>query len=249
MSTKDMDRGAERTMNRKSSTGKKIAAIFKKQAKETLKNKEILLQFVMFPAIAVIMESFVKVEGMPENYFVKLFAMMYIGMAPLTVMSAVIAEEKEKNTLKMLMFSDVRPWEYLIGTGSCVWMVCMAGATVFGMVGKYQGAELVQFLSVMAVGILTAMLFGAGIGTYSRTQMMATSVTVPVMLVFSFLPMLSMFNENIRKVADLVYSQQIGNLMNALGQTPDMETIVVLLVNMVCAGTLFGWAYRRCGLA
>ena len=70
-------------------------------------------------------------------------------------------------------------------------MVCMAGATVIGMVGKYQGAELVQFLSVMAVGILTAMLFGAGIGTYSRTQMMATSVTVPVMLVFSFLPMLS----------------------------------------------------------
>lgn len=236
---------------RAGSTGwQRTVAIFRKQAKETLKNKEILIQFVMFPMIALIMEKFVQVEGMPEHYFVKLFAVMYIGMAPLTVMAAIIAEEKEKHTLKMLLFSDVRPWEYLVGTGGCVWLVCMLGALVFGLTGEYQGRELVEFLVVMAVGIVTAMLFGAGIGTFSKNQMMATSLTVPIMLIFSFLPMLAMFNAGIEQVAELVYSQQIGNLLYGIGQEVlNGKSLMVLAVNMIGAGVLFGGAYKKCGLA
>lgn len=44
-------------------------------------------------------------------------------------------------------------------------------------------------------------------------QMMATSVTVPVMMVFSFLPMLSIFNDAIAKVAKITYSEQIYLLL------------------------------------
>ena len=73
-----------------------VAAIFKKQIKDTLKNKTILIQFILFPMLTLLMSRTVRVEGMPENFFVNLFAAMYIGMAPLTSMAAVIAEEKEK---------------------------------------------------------------------------------------------------------------------------------------------------------
>ena len=57
--------------------------IFRKQVRDTLKNKEILIQFVLLPVLAVIMENAVKIEGMPENYFIKLFSVMFAGMAPL----------------------------------------------------------------------------------------------------------------------------------------------------------------------
>ena len=70
--------------------------IFRKQVRDTLKNKEILIQFVLLPVLAVIMENAVKVEGMPENYFIKLFSVMFAGMAPLVSMAAILAEEKEK---------------------------------------------------------------------------------------------------------------------------------------------------------
>ena len=73
-----------------------ILAILKKQMKDTFKNKEILIQFILFPVIAIIMENAINIEGMPERFFVTLFATMYIGMAPLTSMAAIIAEEKEK---------------------------------------------------------------------------------------------------------------------------------------------------------
>ena len=73
--------------------------IIKKQLKDTLKNKTILIQFILLPLLTIIMENAIHVEGMPELYFTKLFSVMYIGMAPLTAVAAIIAEEKEKNTL------------------------------------------------------------------------------------------------------------------------------------------------------
>ena len=60
---------------------KNISVIFLKQLKDTLKNKAILIQFVMFPLMAVIMENSVKFEDMPEKFFVKLFLGDYGGNA------------------------------------------------------------------------------------------------------------------------------------------------------------------------
>ena len=72
--------------------------VFKKQLIDTLKNKTVLIQFILFPAMTLIMENTVKMEGMPELFFTKLFSVMYMGMAPVTSMAAVISEEKEKGT-------------------------------------------------------------------------------------------------------------------------------------------------------
>ena len=70
-------------------------AIFRKQLKDTLKNKTVLIQFAMFPVLTLIMNGSIKKEGMPENFFVNLFATMYVGMAPLTSIASIMAEEKE----------------------------------------------------------------------------------------------------------------------------------------------------------
>lgn len=230
---------------------KNIKAVFWKQMKDTLKNKTILIQFVMFPLMAVVMENFITVEGMPEHFFVKMYASMYIGMAPICSMSAILAEEKETYTLKVLLMSDVKPTEYLFGTGSYVWLACMLGACVFGIVGEYEGGAFLSFLLIMAVGILASILIGAAVGTWSRNQMTATSLSVPVMLVFAFLPMLSMFNETIKSAAKFAYSEQINILINELGAEAavSMESAVVILVNILIAFGFFLFAYRRCGLS
>ncbi len=222
------------------------AAIFDKQRKEVVKNKEILIQFVMFPVLAFIMEHAVKVPGLPEHYFVRLFASMYIGMAPLTVMAAVISEEKEKNTLRVLMFSGVRPAEYLLGTGGCVWMICMAGAFALCLTGQYRGMAMAGFMAAMGMGILTAMMIGAVIGMISRNQMMATSIGVPVMLLFAFLPMLAQFNEKVKLVAAFTYSGQVGNLLAQTGSGMEVwKSMAVISANMAAAVFLFGMAYRK----
>lgn len=226
-----------------------IRMIFWKQLKDTVKNKTILIQFIMFPLMTLIMENAVKIEGMQEHFFVTLFSSMYIGMAPLTSTAAIIAEEKGQNTLRMLRLSNVRPFEYLSGVGLYVWSMCMLGSVVIGLNGKYEMAELVSFLAVMGVGILISILMGAVIGTWSKNQMMATGITMPVMMVFSFLPMLSMFNETIDKVARCTYTKQIYTLLNQVGNIHvEMEQWIVIVVNMLITAGLFVYAYKKVGL-
>lgn len=226
-----------------------IGAILKKQIKDTLKNKTVLIQFIMFPALTLLMNTAIKMEEMPENFFVNLFATMYIGMAPLTSMAAIIAEEKEKNTLRVLMMSNVKPYEYLLGIGIYVWVVCMVGAGVICIAGNYDLRTSSIFMGIMAVGILTSLLMGATIGTWSKNQMMATSVTVPAMMVFAFVPMVSLFNTTIEKIAKFIYSEQISRMLNQVNSLQiEMSTVCIMAVNMMLFVALFTAAYKKGGL-
>lgn len=226
-----------------------IIAIFKKQLKDTFKNKTVFIQFIMFPALTLIMNHVVAIEGMPKNFFVNLFATMYIGMAPLTSIAAIISEEKEKNTLRVLLMSNVKPYEYLLGIGSYLWFACMIGAAVICIAGSYKPQEIFAFMVIMAIGILISLLMGAAIGTWSQTQMMATSITVPVMMVFSFMPMLSMFNTTIAKAAKLIYSEQISIMLSQISALqPKIGNICIIMANMLLFAALFIMAYKRCGL-
>lgn len=229
---------------------KNTGIIYRKQLKDTGKNIALWIQFVMFPIMAAVMENSIQVEGMPEHFFVGMFTVMHVGMAPLTVSAAILSEEKEKNTLRMLLFANVRPLEYLCGTGGFVFTACMAGGVIFGFLGGYTGEKLLAFCLIMAAGILASMLLGAAIGVWSRNQVAATAVVTPVMMVFAFLPMLAMFNRNIEKVADIAYSQHIQLLLNGLNAGTPIEGkhVIVIAVNVVIAAVLFGIAYRRKGL-
>ena len=225
-------------------------AIFKKQLKDTMQNKTVLIQFIMFPLLTLIMSQTITLEGMPENFFVNLFATMYIGMAPLTSIAAVIAEEKEKNTLRVLMMSNVKPYEYLLGVGSYIWFACMLGAAVICAAGGFAMREGLAFMGIMAVGILASLLMGAAIGTWSKTQMMATSITVPVMMIFSFMPMLSMFNDTIAKIAKFIFSQQVNIMLGQVNALqPEAENICIVVINMVIFTALFTFSYKKSGLA
>lgn len=221
-------------------------AIFQKQVKDTFRNKTILIQFVMFPVLTVVMENAVKIEGMPVNFFVNLFATMYVGMAPLTSMAAVISEEKEKNTLRVLRMANVKFMEYLLGVGGYIWLICMLGACVFGICGQYKGRAWWNFVTVMAIGILVSILIGAVIGTWGKNQMAATSITVPVMMIFSFLPMLSMFNSTMEKIARFTYSQQLHLLIsNVERMEVSIENISVMVLTVIVTMMLFIYAYKK----
>lgn len=221
--------------------------IFRKQIKDTLKNKTILIQFILFPIMTLIMENAIKMEGMPDYFFVKLFSIMYIGMAPITAVAAIISEEKEKNTLRVLMMANVKPWQYLIGVGFYVWVICMLGASVMAM--TFKGESIVSYLCFMGIGFVVSIMIGACVGVVSKNQMGATSLVMPAILVFAFAPMLSMFNENISKVAKIFYTQQLRLCLDTMSfSNITQETYLVLCINIVFFMIFFGIAYKRKGL-
>ena len=224
-----------------------VVTIVKKQLKDTLKNKTVLIQFVMFPVLTLIFEHAINIPDMPELFFAKLFSVMYMGMAPLTAVAAIISEEKEKNTLRVLMIANVKPWEYLMGVGIYVWTICMAGAGVIAT--SFPAKDIPFYLAVMAAGFIISIAVGACVGIFAPNQMVSTSMVLPVMLVFSFAPMLAMFNDKIEKIARIFYTQQIRVLLNNMtfdGIKP--ENFAIVAVNALLAIILFFAAFKKKGL-
>lgn len=214
--------------------------------KDTLKNKTILIQFVMFPVMTIVMENAIEIDNMPQHFFANLFAVMYIGMAPLTSMAAILSEEKEKNTLRVLYMSNVKALEYFAGNALYIWSICMLGSLVIGVAGGYRGVILVKFMLLMAVGHFISTMLGAAIGAVSRNQMMATGISIPIMMVFSFLPMLSMFNETIESFAGIFYSQQLNRLIGSMNHMEiDGECIIVMCMNVLIIGGIFALSYGK----
>lgn len=223
-----------------------ILAIMKKQWKDTLKNKPVLIQFIIFPAMAVIMAKFVEVPGMAPTYFIKMFAGMFVGMPPLVATGSILSEEKDEGTLRVLFMSNVKSWEYLFAIGSYVFLFSMAGAGVMCLAGGYTGADALKFLIILAVGILTSILIGAAIGVFSPNQMVATSITTPLMMVFAFVPMIGGFNEQVQKISNVLYSGQIDYLIGNIESNEGMiSSLLVILINAIIALVLFALAYRN----
>lgn len=223
------------------------AAIIRKQFVDTARNAAILIQFLMFPILAIVMDTSLKIPGMPEHFFITMFAPMYAGMAPLVCMSAIVSEEKEKNTLRVLLLNGVRPFDYLLGTGTCIFCGCMAGTVLMLACSRTDASQFAGSLAVMAAGICISILIGGAIGIWSRNQVSATSVSVPCMLIVSFLPMIAIFNETAERIAHWFYTGQIAGFL----RNPDAftaENAWILAANFAVAALIFMVIYKKRGL-
>ena len=225
---------------------KNIITMIKKQIRDTVKNKPVLIQFLMFPLMTLIFENAIDID-MPELFFTKMFSSMYVGMAPLVAAASIISEEKEKNTLRVLMMAGVRPFEYLAGISVYIWILCMAGSAV--MATGLPSGDIPFYMAIMGAGCIISILIGACIGIFAKNQMVSTSLMMPVMMVLSFSPMLAMFNDKIEKVARFVFTQQIKVTVDSLGfDGTGRFGVCVLAANATLALVLFFAAFKKKGL-
>ena len=99
---------------------------------------------------------------------------------------------------------------------------------------------------VLSVGILTSILIGAAIGVFSKNQMVATSIMTPLMMVFSFVPMIGGFNKDIQKVSMVLYSGQIDYLIGNIESNESMiSSFLIILINAIIALVMFALAYKN----
>lgn len=109
------------------------------------------------------------------------------------------------------------------------------------------------YMLIMAAGFLLSILTGACVGIFAENQMAATSLTMPVIMILSFLPMLSMFNDSIRKVARIFYTQQLKLCLDhipaaSLAFSVFREALAIILINAIIITGVYVVIYKRKGL-
>ena len=223
-----------------------INALFMKQCKDILKNKQVLILFFVYPIVAYVMTQALPSELGQTQFFISIFCTMHVVFTPIVAMASVIAEEKEKNTLRVLIMSNVKPAEYLFSIGGFVLICTLLTGIPFVFMGGYTGVLAVRFIIFMAIGCICSLILGGLIGTTSKNMMVANATAVPIGLLFAFLPMLSYFNKSIERVSRYFYGQQISNLISNPALKKDAyQSYIIIGINMIIFLGLFMTLYKN----
>ena len=142
------------------------------------------------------------------HYMIINFTLVTVGSF---VQCSLIAEEKEKNTLRGLMLSPASTLE-ILGGKSLLSTIASMIIVVFGiMLTGYQPENVV----VIAVSILFTSFFFIGLGTLlgllAKSVMEASVIVLPFMFIFGFGSMFSMFTDKypILKVMEYTPNSQL----------------------------------------
>ena len=225
-------------------------AIFTKQAKDMFKNPSVLIMFILFPAVAFIMNTFVQLpenEFVKDNMFVTMMASIFAGMGLITAVAGAIAEDIDHKSLRFLIIAGVKPHQYLLGVGGFFLLAGTVASVIFNLIGGFTGMDCIKFLSVMVTGIAASILLGATIGMWSKNAQAAGGIAMPVAVIIGFTPMIAGFNETVEKFAGGLYTQQINTIVNDFS-ADIARPLLVIAANIAVCAVLFVVAYKKKGL-
>ena len=234
--------------NKGSISFRKVKAIFVKEVKDSLKNNRIVFLFLLFPAFAYLITFLLgkKLDTDPIT-----FVEMHISMIPLMITASLIAEEKDKHTLKVLMLSNVKPIEFLLGVLSFVFLLNVVTTCLFIPLLKFKMVELFNFLVVISLGIICSTILGAIIGITARTGSNVAATSTPITLLFALVPLLAqiMPGSAIAGFASILYSGQMISIIMDLTGNFTFIRFGVMLLNLLAFMIVFIIIYGNKNLA
>jgi len=226
-----------------------VNTIFVKQANDMFKNVGTLVQFIIFPVVALVMTRLIALPDpdMPNNMFVTMKAAMFAGMALIPVMVGIIAEDVERKSLKLLVMAGVKPHQYLMGIGGFLLLAGSVAAVAFGLMGDFSGVEVLKFLAIMVAGTAASIILGATIGIAAKNRQSATSIGMPIAMILGFAPMVANFNESVERFSFILYTQQLNVIVNDFDAN-FAQAMLIVGINIAVLTLLFAIVYKKKGL-
>lgn len=208
-----------------------------------MSNKNLVVQILLPYMLVLLYKNFMDATGM-NLMFVCLS--MAISMSIGSMISTVIAEEKEKNTLKTLLLSGVRYNEYILSVLihpiiiTVITMMVFPILTDTNLEGLYLEYTVVMFLTSVAV-----MLINMCVGLLSETQSKAQINGLPITFIVALLPMFSGMKEGLEKFVEYSFMGAYTNFFTTTGFSINDSSIKVLLIWNVALGFLTLVAIKR----
>lgn len=168
---------------------KRIQAIFVKDYKEFSRNYAVSIVMLLMPLLAVFYGR-TGIHSLDTYYL--LFNMTF-AMVATYVQSCLIAEEKEKNTLRGLLLSPASMADILIGKSSLTFVVTAVTLLFVGFFSDYSPENMMIIIIAFAISTIFYIGLGTLIGLFTKSVMEASVYSLPVMGLFSagtFIPLL-----------------------------------------------------------
>ena len=225
----------------------RIKAILIKDYKDFFRNTAVSVVIFLPILMAAIFERMgtVSIEG----HFMSI-NLTFIIVATY-VQCCLIAEEKEKNTLRNLMLSPAKTSEILLGKGLLSFILTIIIVFFSAFLSGYEPTEV----TVMVTAILLSAVFYISVGTLlgllSKSVVDASGILIPAMGLFSFGPFAVPFTEKypILSIFEWLPSSQLIELAKVTEASHTLGDILIPLIVItgwiVCIGILTAWVFQR----
>lgn len=171
-------------------SARKLKTLYKKDMIDYARTPAIsAASFV--PILFVVMYKMLRLSDRGED---KVFFLLTLGMLMNSVMCAIlvpstmIAEEKEKFTLRTLMLSNVSAMEFFLSKIFATATIILAGNIVIFFIAGADVKYLPAYIFSTILGNACVIMLSAVIGIMSRDQMSSSVLQIPVMLVLMLPP-------------------------------------------------------------
>lgn len=221
-----------------------IIAIFQRQLHDFSKNMGVSMMYIIWPGLAFLMGQFMGEYAAPQ---IAMFAGMFVASAPMIAIANTVAEDVEYKSLRFLVMAGVKPSQYLMGLSLSILILSAVSVAAFVFIGGFTGVHLQEFLMIAGLGVVASIILGGVIGIFAKNVQQASMIYTPIMMALMFLPMLSLFNENIRQVAQFVFSYQVLAVVQGTGDSL-VNSLLLVGANILLLLLMFVIAYRKKGL-
>ncbi|MCL1796373.1 MAG: ABC transporter permease [Clostridia bacterium] len=221
----------------------KVRAMLKKDVKNDLRNGTVIL-FLFMPVFFTLLYGvlFADAEDLGPMFLLIFGILMNCSMFPISGTGLLIAEEKEKSTLRTLMLSNVSATEFLFSKAVVSYVLCEAAAVAIYLITA-PGTPLLWFLLITTLTTLCLMLLGAVVGILSPNQMTTGILGTPLTLIMLMPPIFGQINEAIGKIARFVPTNAMIELL--LSEDDRWFHFAVLAGWIVIGILAFVVVYRR----
>ncbi|MCL2217563.1 MAG: ABC transporter permease [Defluviitaleaceae bacterium] len=230
---------------------RKINALYNKQMKNFFYNPFVAVSPVLMILLAYLQSTILPYDAPPEAFagMLIMVVLMNVLMTGGFTMSCLIAEEKEKFTLNVLITSTVSVLDFFISN-----VLTVATITIVTNVAIYfvMGVDFISFaafLAVTSLGVVAAIAMGASFGLLAKNQAAASAMSTPFVLIV-ILPIFFQDNFFVDNVLYYFFTEQVGYTLLNLASTGEFEWVRmgIITANFIVLLAFFAILYKKRGL-
>ena len=193
---------------------RRISALIWLRTQMILSNGAMLFQIIFPYALLVLYDRFLNPDHDPSKSLQILFIMLPLAFSISmgTMITIMLAEEKEKKNLKTLFLSGIHSAEYLISI--LFYPIILGCITIvsFPMIVKADlSGRWMEYGAIVASVAICVILLNLLVGALTDTQAKAQVNGVIPMMGIAFLPMFSMLSDAVSKVTHYTF---MGNFVD-----------------------------------
>jgi len=164
----------------------RITAVLIKEIQDIRKNPNILVMYALPVFLTLLWNNIM--PGMPPAMALSFGLLFLVVMVGMYVPSMMIAEEKEKKTIEVLLLSPATPAEVIIGKGLLTLLSIILVAFLLMLIAGNQLQGLLTILLATAITSIFAIFLGMIVGLLAKNQMSTGVVGMPVYLLLLIMP-------------------------------------------------------------